>query len=590
MRRTDVCCMILCAAVVLAAFLLVNPFVDLPFNDDWSYAFTVQKLLQTGHMIYNDWGSPPIIPQAYWGAAWTKVFGFSFTTLRFSTLPLAMGSAVVCFLLGRLSGLRPAPAVLAALLLGLSPVFLPLATSFMTDVPSLFFMLLSLYALAKAAVARRIAWLVTAVGAAIVGGMNRQVVWTVPLIIIPYLLWLGRNDRRFRAAALAGWVLVLIDLIATQSWFSSQHDVVIDPPLKIFLQSALRNPWIGLDRTGRFILTLFLLTLPVSASLVILVVHASRHRMRLLLLSILVGVALALDIHFHPDHLLWPWSPNVLWPNGILINTELSGHPPAAMPEWFVTVWSVLVFMALGASLALLLDFATQWRNLVTVTRRIFFPQNSDAVLIMMAIVGVVYLALLLIRSMLMLFFDRYALPMIPIVAIFTLLCVQRSFSDFRIRRITFTICSIVLAFYTAFSLAATRDLFALARARVEAIDTLREAGVAPTAMAAGLEYDCWTQLQLEGYVNWFPASNRSHRIKPKIGLAPALNCLYRIEYIPTCQTHRSRFAPIPYTSWLPPFHRAIYIDQFLDPWWLTRPPPAGVSPVPGFVDFEMLY
>ena len=257
------------------------------------------------------------------------------------------------------------------------------------------------------------------------------------------------------------------------------------------------------------------------------------------------------------------------------------------MPEWFVTAWSVLVFIALGASLATLLDSATRWRNLVTVAKRIFFPRNGDAVLIIMAIVGIAYLALLLARSTLALVFDRYALPMVPIVAIFTLLFVQRSFPDSRIRRFTFTICSIVLAFYAALSLAATRDLLALARARVQAINMLRDAGVAPTAIAAGLEYDCWTQLHRQRQVNWVYASNRTVLFRPQLGLAPALWCLYRVEYLPAADTQRSEFPPIRYTSWLPPFHRTIYIDKFLDPWWISRPPTDGRSPKPGLVDFE---
>ena len=502
-----------------------------------------------------------------------------------------MGSAVVCFLLGRLSGLRPAPAVFAALMLGLSPIFLPLATSFMTDISGLFFMLLSIYALANAAlarrIARRIAWLAVGVAAAIVGGMTRQVVFIVPLIVIPYLLWIGRKDRRFRAAGVAGWVLVLIGFIATQSWFSRQPDVVTYPSLMTSLRWAIQTPRANLDRGGRFILTLSLLTLPVSVCLVFLILDACRRRIRLLLFCALVGIALALDIHSHPDLLHWPWSPNVVWPDGILINCELSGQPPAAMPAWFVTLWSVLVFIALGASLARLADFSTRGRNLATTARRILAPRNGDSAPIILAIVGTAYLALLLTRPMI---FDRYALPMIPIVAIFTLLYVQRYSGGLRVRRVAFTAGAIVLAFYTAFSLAATRDLMALAHARVAAIHALRDAGVAPTAFAAGLEYDCWTQLQLQGHVNYRFASNHSHPVNPNVGLTPALWCRYRVEYNPTPQTHRSHFVPIRYTSWLPPFHRAIYIDQFLDPWWLTHPPPDGKAPVPNGVDFEMLY
>ncbi len=580
----------LCGVIVAAAFLIVNPFAEMPFDDDWSYAFTVRQLLSTGHIIYNGWSAPIILFQAYWGATFCKVFGFSFTTLRFSTLPFAMGSAVVCFLLSRLSGLRSASAIFAALLLGLSPMFLPLAASFMTDVPGLFFMLLSIYALAKAASMRRIGWLAMGTAAGIAGGMSRQVVWIVPISIIPYLLWINRKDRHFGVAALVGWIVVLIDVIATQHWFSKQHGVVIELPVTTCLQSVVSNFWIGLERSRRFILSLFLLTLPASASLVILVGNACRNSKRLLLLSFLVGAAIALTLHLHPDLLQWPWLPNIIWPDGILINFELSGHPPADMPPWIVTAWSVMVFIALGASLVPLLHFVTRKGKLVKLAGKIVTPENDDVVLIIIAIVGTAYLSLLVARSFLLSYFHRYTLPLVPIVTIFTLLFVQRTFAESGIRRFTFAICSTILVFYSAFSVAATRDLFALARARLEAVEMLREAGVEPTAIAAGLEYDCWLQLELEGQVNCFRASNLNHPFNPKRDLTPALCCLYRVEYLRCSDTHPSRFAPVPYNSWLPPFHRVIYVDKFIDPWWYPHPPPDGGRlhlPVP---DFEIIY
>jgi Dolichyl-phosphate-mannose-protein mannosyltransferase len=579
----------LCGAIVAAAFLIVNPFAEMPFDDDWSYAFTVHKLLETGHIIYNGWATAAIITQVYWGAAWAKIFGFSFTTLRFSTLPFAAGSAVVCFLLARLSGLRPAPAIFAASLLGLSPMFLPLATSFMTDVPGLFFMLLSTYALAKAAAMRRTGWLAMSVMAGIAGGMSRQVVWIVPILIIPYLLWINRKDRHFSVAAVVGWIVVLIDIIATQHWFSKQHGVVIEPPLMTCLQSVVSNFWVGMERSRGFILSLFLLTLPASFSLVILVGNACRKSERLLLLSFLVGAAIVLMVHLHPDLLQWPWSPNIIWPGGILINYELSGHPPSDMPPWIVTAWSVIVFIALGASLVPLLDFVTRRGKVVKLARKIVAPENDDVVLIIMAIVGIAYLLLLVARSFRLPDYDRYTLPLVPIVTIFTLVFVQRSFAESGIRRFTFAICSIILVFYSAFSVAATRDLFALARARLDAVKMLRGAGVEPTAIAAGLEYDCWLQLELEGQVNCSRASNLNHPFDPKRDLTPALCCLYRVEYDRCSDTAPSRFLPVHYNSWLPPFHRAIHVDKFTNPWWYPHPPPEDRFhiPVPGF---EIVY
>lgn len=128
------------------AFLLTWPFAQLPFSDDWSYAFTARQLAQTSHLTYNGWATAAIIPQAYWGALIIRIFGFSFNALRIGTLPFAMAAAAICYLLARRAALAPGPAVLASMTMALGPMFLPLAASFMSDVPGLLFMLLSLYA------------------------------------------------------------------------------------------------------------------------------------------------------------------------------------------------------------------------------------------------------------------------------------------------------------------------------------------------------------------------------------------------------------------------------------------------------------
>ena len=107
LRRNDLRNAMVCAAAVVAAFLAVNPFVQMPFNDDWTYAFTVRELLRTGHMTYHCGESAAFITQAYSGAFIVKLFGFSFVALRL-TLPWAAGSAALCYLLARQADLRPA--------------------------------------------------------------------------------------------------------------------------------------------------------------------------------------------------------------------------------------------------------------------------------------------------------------------------------------------------------------------------------------------------------------------------------------------------------------------------------------------------
>ena len=74
-------------------------------------------------------------------------------------------------------------------------------------------------------------WLATGAIAALIGGSSRQVVWIVPLIVLPYFAWLRRSDRRFLLAAALAWIFVVAGAAAMQRWFNHQPYAVPDPPI-----------------------------------------------------------------------------------------------------------------------------------------------------------------------------------------------------------------------------------------------------------------------------------------------------------------------------------------------------------------------
>jgi hypothetical protein len=199
----------LCCATVLLCLAIAQPFANSAFNDDWSYSYVALRFAQTGRLHYSGWGSPMILVQTVWGAAWIRVFGFSFNVLRAATVPFSLGFVVLVYALGRKSGLERNFALFGAIAVGTSPLFLPLAASFMTEPYGCFFGTLCLYAaIASAQTPNRLharCWLWVLAISGILGGSNRQVIWAAPLSLIPYLWWLKRSDRRFTLhAATAG--------------------------------------------------------------------------------------------------------------------------------------------------------------------------------------------------------------------------------------------------------------------------------------------------------------------------------------------------------------------------------------------------
>jgi hypothetical protein len=576
MSRSDLRNALLCLVITTAAFLATGPVAEMGLEDDWSYAFTARQCALSGRLIYNGWATAVIVPHTYWGALFIRLFGFSFTVLRFSTLPMAGGSVALCYLLARQADLRPAAAFFTAMLLAFSPLFLPLATSFMVDVPGLFFMLASLCALIAAAHSSRwMWWLCLGASAGMIGGMSRQIGWTVPLALLPYLAIVRRGDRRFLAGALCTWLVVIVDVVLTMRWFSRQPLSVADMGYAQAID-AVHNPIRTLLRFLPWALTTMMLILPAAAP-ALFVAGADLWRGRARRAGAMAGVvcaAMAIFLLLHPSLGLEPWLANTVTTQGVMGGLELSGHRPIAQPLLVRGVVSaaVLASVALLASQAAASARAPRRRR----WRSFWFPPDGRIATQALLLFTAAYLALLIPRADQNWLSDRYALPLIPVLAIFLL---RRWPPN---RPAPAVSAAIVLALYGLYALASTQDVLALARARGKAVQKLAAAGIAPTAIAAGIEYDCWAQLLATGYINDYRLPRAL--FKPDVGMTPSLRPVYRVEFEPQVDTRPSAFGTIDYFSALPPFHRRIYIDKFIRPWWADPqqvrntpyPPPTG--------------
>ena len=82
--------------VALAVAVVLRPFQDTPFIDDWVYSWPVQHLLDTGAFLFPELVANPILTQVLWGALFCLPFGFSLTALRVSTWVLGSWQCVRC--------------------------------------------------------------------------------------------------------------------------------------------------------------------------------------------------------------------------------------------------------------------------------------------------------------------------------------------------------------------------------------------------------------------------------------------------------------------------------------------------------------
>lgn len=125
------------AGLFLAQFLLISPLGEFPINDDWVHAEMVQHWAETGSFRLNPFTGPLFYTQLIYGTVLSKIFGFSFTLLRISTLFISAGLIWGLFSFLKKYTKHESLAFLATLTLWFNPIVYSLTFTFMTDIPAL---------------------------------------------------------------------------------------------------------------------------------------------------------------------------------------------------------------------------------------------------------------------------------------------------------------------------------------------------------------------------------------------------------------------------------------------------------------------
>jgi 4-amino-4-deoxy-L-arabinose transferase-like glycosyltransferase len=241
---------------------VISPMGEFPLNDDWIYTKTVEHLLATGQYKAHPYLNATLIAQSYWGALFCKIFGFSFSVLRVSTLALAFVNTWAVAKSGIALGFSRNLALLCGAIIATSPLVLQLSYSFMTDVPFLAMSNLSAYFFLKALrqpKAQFVAWGSTTGALAF---LVRQFGILLPVafsITAAGLIWRKRYvwTKAMTVAMLIPWAAVIGLYLGWGKALASQTPILeSSPPLAGSIIDALRHVPVALCYLGLFTLPL----------------------------------------------------------------------------------------------------------------------------------------------------------------------------------------------------------------------------------------------------------------------------------------------------------------------------------------------
>ncbi len=557
-RLGDLPLVLLATAFFVLTLLYVDLAGNFPLNDDWAYAQTALRLMTTGRFLPIGWVSMPLITHVTWGVLFCLAAGFSFTTLRISTLSLAWLTLVLTYVFAR--RLLHAPrsvAFIASIVVAFNPLHYVLAFTFMTDVSSAALMLASAFFFARHLALTCTRDLIFGTLLAAAATLSRQTGLAIPLAFAisafaSRRLSVGRFVRA--GAPLAACTALLIGF---DRWLITTGRA----PQMYRIKTEVFPPSIGQasiffsDHVVVSLVYLGLFVLPVALpALTAMVAGRTRRELALFVggwaaMVTVLGSAISYRASFgHPS--LMPLIGNILTPSGVgtptlrdilLLHRE---HLPPLPHRW----WQACTYAGIagGASIVLLLGDAVRshWRRRRKLGR--LTPDGAIGLFCAVAAFLVVAPTLPLPNNH---FYDRYLIPSVPLLVL-ALLAFYGKRLRLRAGRATAgaeLIAWVVVASLAWVGVAGTHDYMTWNRIRWQAVrELVHDDGVPIEQIDGGFEVN-----------GWFLYSDAYQRERGK-----SWWWVHEDKYLITFGNLRGYriLRRYPYRTVLPPGSRAIYV------------------------------
>jgi len=495
--KLDLLALMLILLVYLSLALVVSPFHEFPLNDDVMYAEAVQTFVETGQLKLSPWVAPTLVFQVVYGAAVSKLFGFSFTTLRLSTLMLSLVGTSSFYLFLRMLSIGRVLSLCGALTLALNPVYLNMSYTFMTDVPFTAFLLLSLLCYTQGFTCNSHAGVLAGSAFATASVLIRQTGILLPIAASASMLCGGFGARKSR-----GWYLIILLLSGLPivaftvyaAWFRLMHgptralSAFFDPSILVNPSSlagmVLNHGFITLEYAGLFIAPLLPLWLSVRKS------ELSRAFNPRSLLFWTGLVTLGVFVVYLVGGKIMPYTGNILHEAGVgtltLKDAVFDHRPPLLrLPMsfwWLVTILASLSAVVIGSVMSSQgMQLMGDWREK---NQRPGVPDPRILWMLWFATLGFLGVGLLT-RQL----FDRYLIPLL-VLLIPSLLLTAR---PVRWKSWMMAGTLVLLLSYGTFGVLGTRDYLAWNEARWTGIYYLVSVtGVNPSKIDGGYEANYW--------------------------------------------------------------------------------------------------
>ena len=471
--------------------IAVGAHRNVPTIDDWTYAWSVERLVRNGSLEVLDWSAVYPLSHVLWGSAWSLVFGFSFLTLRLSTLALALLAACALYLILRELDATKRVAFLGALTFAANPVVLLLSSSFMSDMPFVACTLMALLCYIRAMRRGRV-YLVWWGGAwALAAFFDRQIGVLTPLAALPLLVRQAHTTpiRRWNVllAVAVTWTAMFVGSIALMAFFKPTGEMM---KLVDRLNYVLQIPLTTYVTYNLYVLcTIAFYSLPA-----LLAMATVRGLWRTRFLFFVTIAVLALLVGFtgevpSPLRAGGTWTLVEVGGSRGLINGSSPDSRGGMMLEIVLRASGLLALALAMLSLRTRDDASTNASGQVTPVSRRFAQRllgGFKRIPITTRTPLVFYLlGYLVLANVLWMYNDRYLIVLVPLIVALALGARQRADPLPRLACVALTIFAVI-------AVAGTRDALRFNQSVRDSWQTLVNSGVRPSDIDAGYAWTGW--------------------------------------------------------------------------------------------------
>lgn len=484
-NNSDGLYLLILLGAMLACFIYIPPFYEVPQNDDWAYFQSLEYWIKTGELKHWGWNDPILLFQLWWGKLFASIFGLSYSTLRCSTLVLFMCGIIAMYFLQVELAIPRKWATLGALMLFFNPFSLTLAYSFNTDIPYLSLIIIGQLFLIRGVSRDHILCIALASLFMVLAFLVRQTALFVIVSSVLYVYFFTNLKRKKLAAAIFLLPFAIAFLLYLQ-WMSGQEykgwpyasnnsmisfaNTSKNEIAGFFVNAAIHGYVIFLH------LSLLMIPLLTGCTATQFRDQSTRGKYALFIIP-LIYVILLLWLESSGDG--WPFIGNYLTREGIFPGDYrvFIGDPQTQMGVFSDDYRTFVAPYAWFNILALLsVFFAIKLTFQISKTAKQFFYKTNSALCALVFFGLIQFLPMLLLEVI----YDRYILVLLPATIIYLMKCIKDS---------KFKLCLALSIFLFVQTIEYTRVYIDRAKLRWEIAHQLVEEGVKPESIYAGFEW-----------------------------------------------------------------------------------------------------